>query len=103
MPKPRKHVKRPRDVNQWARQKVEESTQQSPRLSNSSINATAVIPIPVTPASPAQISLLMSELGRKGGKIGGKRRLFTMTDEQRKRIAIKAAKVRWARHKGKQH
>lgn len=31
-----------------------------------------------------EISLLMAELGRKGGKIGGKRRLVTMTKEERK-------------------
>jgi hypothetical protein len=41
----------------------------------------------------------MREMGAKGGKIGGKRRLETMTDEQRKRSARKAAKARWAKVK----
>jgi len=36
-------------------------------------------------------------MGRKGGRIGGKRRLEIMTDEQRKRSARKAAKARWAK------
>jgi hypothetical protein len=43
----------------------------------------------------AQISMLMASLGRKGGKIGGKRRLQTMTAEERKDVARKAARARW--------
>lgn len=41
-------------------------------------------------------SRVMAEMGRKGGKIGGKRRLKTMTPEQRKAAARKAAKARWS-------
>ena len=41
----------------------------------------------------------MAAMGRKGGKIGGKRRLETMTPEQRQEIALKAAKTRWAKRK----
>lgn len=41
------------------------------------------------------VQQVMREMGAKGGKIGGKRRLETMTDEQRKRSARKAAKARW--------
>jgi len=37
----------------------------------------------------------MSEIGRKGGQIGGKRRLKTMTKEQRQQVAAKAARARW--------
>jgi hypothetical protein len=47
------------------------------------------------PATQAQISAFMAEMGRKGGKIGGKRRLETMTAKERSEIATKAAKVRW--------
>jgi hypothetical protein len=36
-------------------------------------------------------------MGRKGGKIGGKRRMTTMTPAARRKIARKAAKIRWAR------
>jgi hypothetical protein len=45
------------------------------------------------------VQKVMREMGAKGGKIGGKRRLETMTDEQRKRSARKAAKARWAKAK----
>jgi hypothetical protein len=45
------------------------------------------------------VQQVMREMGAKGGKIGGKRRLETMTDEQRRRSARKAAKARWAKAK----
>jgi hypothetical protein len=38
-------------------------------------------------------------MGRKGGRIGGKRRLVTMTKEQRRKAAAKAAKARWKKRK----
>lgn len=50
-------------------------------------------------ADKAILSKVMAEMGRKGGKIGGKRRLETMTAAQRKRVAKKAAKARWAKKK----
>jgi hypothetical protein len=40
----------------------------------------------------------MAEMGRRGGKIGGKRRMTTMTPEQRREVALKAAKARWSKH-----
>jgi hypothetical protein len=43
------------------------------------------------------ISRVMSEMGRKGGKIGGKRSLETMTPEQRSERARKASAARWAK------
>jgi hypothetical protein len=39
----------------------------------------------------ALLSEIMSELGRKGGKIGGKRSLETMTAEERSARAKKAS------------
>jgi hypothetical protein len=45
------------------------------------------------------VQQVMRQMGAKGGKIGGKRRLETMTDAQRKRSASKAAKARWAKAK----
>jgi hypothetical protein len=45
------------------------------------------------------VQQVMRDMGAKGGRIGGKRRLETMTDEQRKRSARKAAKARWAKAK----
>jgi len=48
------------------------------------------------------IQQVMREMGAKGGRIGGKRRLETMSEEQRKRSARKAAKARWAKVKKSQ-
>ena len=47
--------------------------------------------------SLTMVSQIMAQMGRKGGKIGGKRRLETLTDERRKEIASQAAKARWAK------
>ena len=41
----------------------------------------------------------MAALGRKGGRIGGKRRLVTMTHEERSAVGLKAAKARWKKAK----
>jgi hypothetical protein len=45
------------------------------------------------------VQQVMRQMGAKGGRIGGKRRLETMTDEQRRRSARKAAKARWGKAK----
>ena len=45
------------------------------------------------------VQQVMRQMGAKGGKVGGKRRLETMTDAQRSRSARKAAKARWAKVK----
>ena len=51
---------------------------------------------PLTPKSVSPtVSKIMSQMGRRGGKLGGKRRLVTMTPEKRSEIALKAAKARW--------
>jgi hypothetical protein len=44
---------------------------------------------------PSAISSYMAQIGAKGGRIGGKRRLKTMTAEERRKVAQKAAKARW--------
>jgi len=77
--------KRPTDVNELAHHLVALSTQESLDV--------------VAPPTSAQISLVMAELGRKGGKIGGKRRLETMTAQERKKVAKKAANARWKKSK----
>lgn len=90
MPKPLKKQakpKRPSDPNQWAAQLVRESTD-VPEI----LQTTA-------PAFAAQLSEYMKKLGQKGGKIGGKRRLETMTFEQRSAVGVKAAQARWAKRK----
>jgi len=47
----------------------------------------------------ATISAVMSALGKKGGRIGGKRRLETMTPEERSQRALQAARARWTSRK----
>jgi hypothetical protein len=37
----------------------------------------------------------MAAIGRKGGQIGAKRHFKTMTKEQRRKVAAKAARARW--------
>jgi hypothetical protein len=41
----------------------------------------------------------MAEMGRKGGRIGGKRRLETLSDRRRSQIAKQAARARWGKKK----
>jgi hypothetical protein len=41
------------------------------------------------------LSRVMAEMGRRGGKIGGKRSLETMSAARRKKRAKDAAKARW--------
>jgi hypothetical protein len=48
---------------------------------------------PVT--DKALLSKVMSEMGRRGGKIGGKKTAANMTPAQRKKRARKAAQTRW--------
>ncbi len=84
MPKPIKQSQRPQDLNQLAHHLVRLSTQEAGDSTE-------------PPPTSTQISMLMAELGRKGGKVGGKRRLQTMTAKERRRIAKRAAKVRWGK------
>lgn len=74
--------KRPRDPNQLAKWVVEQST------------------TPETPiAAPPDLSAYMAAMGRKGGLVGGKRRLVTMTPAARRAAAAKAAQARWGKGK----
>ncbi len=78
--------KRPRDPNQLAKWLVEQSTAEVPDQE----------PQPAV-VVPPDLSQYMSAMGRKGGLVGGKRRLMTMTPEARKRAAAKAARARWGK------
>jgi hypothetical protein len=80
--------KRPSDPNQLAAWTVAVSTGQIPAPAPPRPEIT-------TPASPANISEYMAVIGRKGGQIGGKRRLKTMTKAERSKVAAKAAYARW--------
>ena len=54
------------------------------------------VPEPSAPeVTQEDIRRVMSALGSRGGKKGGKRRLETMTDKERSDVAYKAARARW--------
>jgi len=76
--------KRPRDPNQLAKWIVEQSTSETPEPQIE----------PLAPR-PVDLSSYMAAIGRKGGQIGGKRRLKTMTKAERSKVAAKAARARW--------
>jgi len=78
--------KRPRDPNQLAKWIVEQSTSDAPESQEVQ---------PPTATAPADLSAYMAAIGRKGGQIGGKRRLKTMTKAQRSKVAARAARARW--------
>jgi hypothetical protein len=70
----------------------------SNKLKDSNQIASAVVSLSTADDTPVEASILsrvMAEMGRKGGKIGGKRSLETMTSADRKKRARKAAKARW--------
>lgn len=77
---PDRSRKRPRDVNELARQIVGEATGEMPPP-----------PDPDAEKDPAAVAL-----GRKGGLKGGKARAAKMTAEERSEAARKAAAARWA-------
>ena len=80
MPKLIKHLKRRANVKRSVRYLVEGATSESDAI---------------LPPTRSQISSCMAAMGRKGGRIGGKRRLETMTAAQRSAAARKAAEARW--------
>ena len=80
----------PRDLNQLAKWIVDRSTGETPEPEHA-LNPAASSSSTI----PPHLSEYMAAIGRKGGQIGGKHRLKTMTKEQRKKIAAKAARARW--------
>ncbi|MGA2736579.1 MAG: hypothetical protein ABSG65_03910 [Bryobacteraceae bacterium] len=50
---------------------------------------------------PADIKAFFVEMGARGGRIGGKRRLDTISPERRREIAQKAIAARWAKKRDK--
>jgi hypothetical protein len=77
-----KRISRPSDINQAAFQMVQRSTGEPDP--------------PKRKVSPA-VSRIMSKMGIKGGRIGGKRSLETLTAEERRERASLAARARWAK------
>ncbi len=56
------------------------------------------MPTATSKATKSQISQYMSNIGRKGGKLGGKRSLETMSPAARSDRAKAAVNERWARY-----
>jgi hypothetical protein len=85
-----KRLSKPKEISQLAQELVRRSTDtDSPKVARRKR-------LTVT---PADISRVMAAMGQRGGKIGGKRRMVTMTREQRSEIAKKGAVARWAKKK----
>ena len=81
---PKRISKKPtEDVNQSAYRILQETIKESETQS------------PNADIDRQLMSRVMAEMGRKGGKVGGKKSLETMTDAQRKKRARDAAKARW--------
>ena len=81
------------DFNQLAHHLVRMTTEEAKPL-----------PIPInskrkTHVSP-EVSRVMAEMGRRGGKLGGRQRAANMTKEERSDAAALAARVRWKKAKG---
>jgi len=79
--------KRPSDPSEFAHFMVKATTERDTEM-----------PEPPT-VTKSEISRVMAELGRRGGKIGGAKRMETLTQERRSQIAYKAAQSRWAKKK----
>ena len=95
MPKPvKKRRTPPRDVNQWARYLVEQSTSE-PEPTSQPLTLTP------TPRISKELRAYMSKLGKRGGIVSGQRRMTNLSNEQRQGIALKAARARWAKAKAK--
>lgn len=75
---PDRSRKRPRDLNQLAKQIVDESTGNAQ-------------PEPEDTRDPLAV-----ELGRRGGLKGGKARAAKLSPQERQDIAKRAAQARWA-------
>ena len=81
--------KRPRDPNQLAKWIVDQSTSGQPSEPESIVTPTAPMP-------PADMSQYMAAIGRRGGLIGGKRRLATMTKRKRSQRPVPLARCNLA-------
>ena len=74
--------KRPRDTNQLAKLIVDLTV------------GDEVEPNPNEGKDPEAV-----ESGRKGGKVGGKRRMASLTPQERKAMGLAAATARWSKRK----
>ncbi len=75
------------------RRKTEDANETAFRVMQESTSK-MVKPIADTPTS-SDISRVMAELGRRGGKVGGVKRAASMSPSRRSEIALNAARARW--------
>ncbi len=75
-----------------------DTVQNARRVVLASVGAENLTPEPERP-SRSVISQVMAEMGRRGGLIGGKRKLETLTAKRRSQIARQAARARWGKKK----
>lgn len=85
---PKRSSKKKRDVNETAKQVVDQATGEAE-------------PEPEEQPDPTKDPNAVA-LGRKGGKKGGKARAAKMTPEERSEAARKAALARWKSHADQQ-
>lgn len=92
---PKRISKKLKDSNQIAAAVVAAATDTDPLLVAVTGQGKVYLGENTSQSDREAISRVMSEMGRKGGKIGGKKSLETMTPGQRKKRAKKAADARW--------
>src|SRR6266536_2468262 len=92
MRKRTRKARRPTDLDQLARYLVDRSTQDTDQVHKTSGQH-------LSPEEQEKLAIkrIMSEMGRKGGRIGGRKRAAKMTPQQRSESASKAARVRWGK------
>jgi hypothetical protein len=78
-----------------------DTVQNARRVALASVGDTGPAAEAAPPVSRSVVSQVMAEMGRKGGRIGGKRRLETLSDFRRTQIAKQAANARWSKKKKK--
>ena len=76
-----------------------DTVQNARRVVLASVGDTEPEAITPAPQPRSVISQVMAEMGRKGGRIGGKRRLVTLSATRRSQIAKQAARARWGKKK----
>ena len=76
-----------------------DTVQNARRVMLESVGEVPDPPPELPPPSRSLISQVMAEMGRKGGRIGGKRRLETLSGRRRSQIAKRAAQARWSKKK----
>ena len=73
--------------------------QNAHRLGEASIRRSEESQLQHQRLSPSMISLVMAEMGRRGGKIGGKNRMENLGKKGRSAFGKAAVEARWAQYR----